>query len=98
MLSAAQFSALHTLREFGAKSATEVVLPPAIDGSRKVKLEWSVATGPTLAKLEAAGYVRVTRKPVATIRDAVGRKGRERRALTIEITDAGRNALAIESA
>lgn len=98
MLSPAQFSALHTLREFGPKTAVEVVLPAAMDGTRKTRLEWNVATAPTLAKLEAAGYVKVARKPMPTIRNAVGKSGHPRRALTIEITEAGRNALAIESA
>lgn len=94
-LSAAQFGALHTLAEFGPKTATEVVLPPAMDGKRRVKLEWNVATAPTLAKLEDAGFVSVERQDAGHPTNAVGIRGRKRIALTIAITDAGRAALAV---
>ena len=92
-LTPAQFATLHTLNEFGSKTATEIVLPPAMDGSRKVKLQWNVANQRTLAVLEAAGLVVVSREPARRPVNAVGRNGHARRALTISITDAGRAAL-----
>lgn len=56
-LTDAQFSALHTLAEFGAKEGMEVLMPPAMDGSRRIKVECYLATGPTIARLEAAGLI-----------------------------------------
>jgi DNA-binding MarR family transcriptional regulator len=96
-ISDAQFSVLHTLRESGPKTATEVILPPSMDGTRKTKLEWNVATGLTLAKLEAAGLVVVAREPLPRVKNAVGRYGHPRRSLTISITDKGRLALDVAS-
>lgn len=93
-LTPAQHGTLHTLKEFGPQSAVEVLMPPAMDGSKRVKLEWHCATGPTLAALESAGLVRVSRKPIEAPKNAVGKRGHKRRALTISITDAGRAALA----
>lgn len=92
-LTDAQFSALHTLAEFGPKAGTEILMPAAMDGSRRVKLECHILTAPTLAKLEAAGLVTVERGTIAAPKDAVGRSGRQRRAITIAITGAGRAAL-----
>lgn len=97
-LSPAQFGVLTTLRMFGAKTACEVILPPGMDGTRKTRLEWNVATGATLSKLEAAGFVSVTRKPAPTLKNAVGKKGHPRRLLTIEITPKGLAALADDEA
>lgn len=96
-LSAAQFNALHTLAEFGSKTAIEVVLPQRMDGMRKTKLEWNVATAPTLAKLSEHGLVSVTRKPLPVVRNAVGKAGNRRIELTISITDKGRLALNVAS-
>ena len=93
----AQFSALHTLAEFGPKAGMEVLLPHAMDGSRRTKLECNVLTAPTLARLEADGLVLVSRKPIATPMNAVGKRGHERRHITISITDAGRAALSMNN-
>jgi hypothetical protein len=93
-LTDAQFSALHTLREFGPKEGVEVRMAPAMDGSRKIKLECNILTAPTLAKLEAEGLVAVDRVTVPTPVNAVGKRGHARSALTIKITDAGRLVLA----
>lgn len=92
-LTPAQFSVLHLLKERGPKEAVEVRQPRSMDGTRKVKLEWNVASGPTLAILEGAGLVSVVRTPLPTPVNAVGAKGHARRALTISITEAGCAAL-----
>lgn len=92
-LSAAQFGVLDGLARFGPANAVEVTLPPSIDGKRKTRLEWNMATGPTLEKLVAAGLVHVARNPMPIVRNAVGKKGHHRTALTITITDDGRRAL-----
>ncbi len=92
-LTDAQFSALHTLAEFGPKTGTEVRMAPAMDGSRRIKLECHFLTAPTLAKLEAEGLVAVERGPASAPKNAVGKSGHARRPLTITITDAGRAAL-----
>lgn len=92
-MSDAQFGALNTLREFGPKEAIEVVMPPSMDGREKVRLEWNVASSATLAKLEAAGLVVVNRQSIGRPSNAVGKRGHERRKLTISISDAGRMAL-----
>lgn len=93
-LTPAQFATLHTLREYGAKEATEVVQAPDMAGNRKVKLQWNVASAPTLAALEGAGLVSVERSAPVRPRNAVGKQGLPRIALKIAITDAGREALA----
>lgn len=92
-LTPAQFSVLHLLKERGPKEAVEVRMPPTMDGTRKVRLEWNAASGPTLAFLERAGLVSVVRTPLPTPVNAVGAKGRARRALMISITEAGCSAL-----
>ncbi len=93
-LTPAQHATLHTLNEFGVKEAVEVLQAPDMSGKRKVKLQWNVASAPTLAALEAAGLVAVERTNPIRPRDAVGKRGLPRRTLKIEITDAGRAALA----
>jgi DNA-binding MarR family transcriptional regulator len=93
-LTDAQFSALHTLAEFGPKAATEVRMPPAMDGSRRIKLECHFLTAPTLARLEQGGLVSVQRSEPSAPVNAVGKRGHARRSLTISITDAGRAAVA----
>ena len=92
-LTDAQFSALHTLAEFGPKTGTEVRMPPAMDGSRRIRLECNILTAPTLAALEAGGLVSVERGEAAAPKNAVGKRGHARRPITIAITDAGRSAL-----
>ncbi len=93
-LSDAQYGALRTLSEFGPKEAIEVVGPVRMDGKRDVKLQWNVATGQTLRKLEDARLVEVVRIDLGRPLNAVGVAGRARRRLTISITDAGREAIA----
>ena len=93
-LTPAQFATLHMLAERGPQQAREVLMPPAVDGSKRVKLEWNVASSLTLAKLEEAKLVHVKRVREAPPTDALGKRGHQRRALTIEITEAGRQALA----
>lgn len=93
-LTDAQFSALHTLAEFGPKTAVEVKMPPKMDGTQRIKLESNILTSPTLAALEASGLVKVERKPLPTPVNAVGKRGHQRRHLDIAITEAGRAALA----
>ena len=93
-LTAAQFGALCTLRDFGPATATEVLMPPAMGGTRRAKLQWNVATGPTLSTLESAGFVSVHRATAPGPKNAVGKAGHPRRILTIAITDAGIAALA----
>jgi DNA-binding MarR family transcriptional regulator len=92
-LTDAQFSALHTLAEFGPKTGTEVRMAPAMDGTRRIKLECHFLTAPTLARLEADGLVSVARGEAAAPINAVGKLGHARRQITISITDAGRSAL-----
>ena len=92
-LSPAQFATLHTLAEYGPKEAIEVRMTASMDGRRKVKLEWNVASGVALATLEDAGLVYVLRKEMPRPVNAVGVAGLPRRALTISISDAGRDAL-----
>lgn len=93
-LSGAQFGVLDTLVNFGPVSGVEVLMPAAMDGSRRVKLECHVLNSATLAKLEGAALVAVVRGAVTRPVDATGRPGRKRRSVLIGITDAGRAALA----
>lgn len=86
-LSDAQFGALCTLRDFGPQAATVVNEP------NRARLEWNVASMPTITKLEAAGFISITRKPVPRPVNAVGKRGHPRLALVISITPAGRKAL-----
>lgn len=93
ILSDAQYCALTTVRDHGPINAQEVLQPPKMDGSRKVKLECHVLTAPTLKKLEGGGYVAVSRGEVYRKEDATGRKGNARRNVCISITAEGREAL-----
>lgn len=97
-LTDAQYGALHTLREFGPKSAIEILLAPAMDGSIKAQLQCHFVSAPTLARLEADGLVHVSRSEAVAPIDCTGRKGRKRRKLFIDITDKGRAALQEEAA
>lgn len=92
-LTDAQFGALCTLNDHGPRTGTEVRMPPAMDGTRRIKLECHFMTAPTLAKLEEAGLVSVVRGDASRPVDAVGRRGHARREITIQITEAGRAAL-----
>ena len=93
-LTDAQFSALHTLAEFGDKTAEEVRMPQPMAGTRRIKLECNILTAPTLAKLEAFGFVSVYRCEAYAPVDAVGKRGHLRRKVVISITDSGRAELA----
>lgn len=93
ILSDAQYCALTSVRDHGPINAQEVLQPPAMDGSRKVKLECHLMAAPTLAKLEAAGFVSVSRGEIYRKSDATGRKGNKRRSVCISITDDGIAAL-----
>lgn len=93
-LTDAQFGWLSTLSEFGPSDAIEVVGPPAMDGSRKVKLESHLGSTVTLSALERSGLVAVRRQSFGRPQNAVGKRGHERIQIRITITDEGRAALA----
>lgn len=86
--------ALCTLREYGPAKGVEVRMPPAMDGTRRIKLECHLMSAPQLSKLEAAGYVTVERSEAFAPVNAVGKRGNLRRHVVIAITDAGRAAIA----
>lgn len=88
-LSDAQFGALISLREHGPINAVEVASAPGVDGKRKIKLECHVLNMATLAKLEQAGLVAVSRGEIYRPRDATGRNGHPRRNVCISITSDG---------
>jgi hypothetical protein len=88
-LSDAQFGALSTLRDHGPINAIEVAGPVDMSGKRKVKLECHVFNSATLAKLEGAGLVAVSRSEIYRPTDATGREGRHRRNVCISITADG---------
>lgn len=92
-LTPAQFATLHSLREYGPKEAVEIIQAADMAGNRKAKLQWNVASAPTLAALESAGLVAVERSAPVRPRNAVGKQGLPRVALKISITEAGRQAL-----
>ena len=92
-LSNAQWGALHQLADFGPIEAKEIVMPPAMDGSRRTKLDCHYFTAATLSMLETAGLVAVMRNQAARPTNACGKAGHQRIALVIHITDEGRNAL-----
>ena len=92
-LSDAQWGALRQIVDHGPINAEEVVLPPAMDGSRKTKLRCHCLSRATMARLEADGLVIVTRVPEARPTNAVGKKGHRRNSIMVHITDAGRAAV-----
>lgn len=92
-LSDAQWGALRQIVDHGPISAEEIVMPPAMDGSRRTKLQCHCLSQATLQRLETAGLVTVTRTPEARPVNAVGRAGHRRNAITVQITDAGRAAV-----
>lgn len=93
-LTPSQLGVLDTLATFHPVAGVEVRLPPSMDGTRKIKLECHLMNATTLAKLESAGLVAVQRDDWTRPKDAIGKNGHARRTVTIEITDAGRSALA----
>jgi hypothetical protein len=94
-LTDAQFCLLNRLAEYGpAKDAVEIAGPRGMDGKRKIKLQWDGTSKAALDKIEAAGWVAITRERLPTPVNAVGGKGNPRTGLTISITDAGRTVLA----
>jgi len=97
-LSAAQFGVLQSLLDHGPVNGTEVLLPPAMDGSRRVKLECHLLNAVTLSKLESLGLVWVYRDVHERPKDATGRPGNPRRKITISIRDDGIKALSAQSA
>lgn len=63
--------------------------PAGMDGKRKVKLECPALNAATLAKLEQAGLVAVSRGEIYRPKDATGRNGHPRRNVCISITADG---------
>ena len=96
-LSDTQFGVLYTLREHGPQDVVEVFRAPAMDGSRKSRIEGFLLTAPTLDRLERNGMVSVDRGETYHLKNAVGKPGLMRRNLHITITDAGRAALSAPS-
>lgn len=92
-LSDAQFGALVSIREHGPINAVEVAGAPGMDGKRKVKLECHLLNVVTLAKLEQAGLVAVSRGEIYRPKDATGRNGHPRRNVCISITSDGLGCL-----
>jgi hypothetical protein len=94
-LSDAQWGALRQIVDHGPISAEEVVMPPAMDGSRRTKLRCHCLTSATMARLEDAGLITVARAVEARPVNAVGKAGHRRNSLVVDITDAGRAAVDI---
>lgn len=92
-LSDAQYGVLSQIIRFGPISAEEVIMPPAIDGSRRRRLSCHCLTAATMANLENSGLVSVARTAEARPVNAVGKKGHSRNSLVIDITEAGREAV-----
>lgn len=92
-LSDAQYGALVSIREHGPINAVEVASAPGMGGKRKVKLECHILNVATLAKLEQAGLVSVTRGEIYRPKDATGRNGHPRRNVCISITADGLGCL-----
>ena len=95
-LTNAQYCALCSLRDHGPSKGVETSGPPAMDGTRKIKLECHLMTHPTLRQLEALGFVSVYRGEVRRAVNAVGKRGIPRRDIAISITETGRAALSTD--
>lgn len=93
-ISDAQWGALSHLIDHGPITAEEIVMPAAMDGKRRTKLRCHCLTQATLSRLEADGLVSVTRTAEARPVNAVGKAGHRRNSVKVEITDAGRAAVA----
>ena len=94
-LTDAQWGALRSIIDHGPISAEEVVMPPAMDGSRRTKLRCNRITKPTMERLESEGLVIVTRVPEPRPVNAVGKSGHRRSSVMVHITDDGRAAVAV---
>lgn len=94
-LSDAQWGALQSIVDHGPICGDEIVMPPAMDGSRRTKLQCARLTKATMERLEADGLVIVTRVPEARPINAVGKAGHRRNSVMVHITDAGRAAVAV---
>lgn len=92
-ISDAQWGVLWQLAEHGPLSAVEVMMPPKMDGSRRIKIECHALNAATLDNLCRNGLVHVERGSTARPRNAVGKAGHARTKLTITLTDEGRAAL-----
>lgn len=97
-LTDAQWGVLYSLESSGPSAGIETLMPPDMGGNRRVKLSWNMGTTATLVTLETLGLVRVQRQPHTQPRDATGRPGNPRRAVTISINDAGLAAIAADRA
>jgi len=93
-ISDAQWGVLWQLAEHGPLSAVEVMIPPKMDGSRRVKIECHALNAATLDTLRRNGLVHVARGATARPQNAVGKAGHARTRLTITLTDQGREVLA----
>lgn len=91
-LSDAQWGALRQILDHGPIKATEIVLPPSIDGSRKTKLSCHCLTKATMDRLEADGLVVVQRTAEPRPVNAVGKHGHRRNSIVVDITPKGRQA------
>ena len=89
-LSDAQWGALWQIVSFGPITAEEIIMPKAMDGSQRVKLQCHYFSAATLSRLEGAGFVTVQRCASQRPVSATGQAGHRRNTLTIDITDAGR--------
>ena len=94
-LSDAQWGALRQIVDFGPISGEEVVMPPAMDGSRRTKLQCTCLTKATMERLEADGLVIVTRVAEPRPTNAVGKAGHRRNSVMVHITDTGRAAVGL---
>ena len=89
-LSDAQWGVLRQIIDFGPVTAKEVVMPPAMDGTCRTKLQCHHMSKATMERLEADGLIHVTRTPEPRPTNAVGKAGHRRNAIMMDITAAGR--------
>ena len=92
-ISDAQWGVLWQIAEHGPLAAIEVMGPPRMDGSRRIKIECHALNAATLDSLCRNGFVTVERGDTARPKDAVGKAGHARTQITILLTDAGRNLI-----
>jgi len=92
-LSDAQWGFLRSIEDFGPRTAIEVIGPPKMDGSRRIKLENCAVSAATLDNLRRRGLVHIERGEVKRPVNAVGKKGNTRTQIAISLTDAGRAAI-----
>lgn len=89
----AQLGVLWQIAEHGPLAAIEVMGPPKIDGSRKIKIECHALNAATLDSLCRNGLVTVERGSTSRPANAVGKLGHARTPITVLLTDAGRAAI-----